>query len=173
MDRKYKLILISVLLLAIRPVTAQNITLVKPGADRIEFSPMIFGQFIEHFDRQVYGGIFCPGNPLSDEDGFRTDVIEAMKELKVPIVRWPGGCFVSSYHWYYGVGPDRQPVFDKAWQVEDPNTFGTDEFVKWCRKIGCEPFICTNAGTGTMEEMSDWVPNPYRNGVRSSANRPS
>ena len=157
MDRKYKLILISVLLLAVRPVTAQNITLVKPGADRIEFSPMIFGQFIEHFDRQVYGGIFCPGNPLSDEDGFRTDVIEAMKELKVPIVRWPGGCFVSSYHWYYGVGPDRQPVFDKAWQVEDPNTFGTDEFVKWCRKIGCEPFICTNAGTGTMEEMSDWV----------------
>ena len=155
--RQINRLFIILLLHTVWPAQAQNASLIKSGADRIEFSPMLFGQFIEHFDHQVYGGIFCPGNPLSDEDGFRTDVIEAMKELKVPIVRWPGGCFVSSYHWYYGVDPDRQPVFDKAWQVEDPNTFGTDEFVKWCRKIGCEPFICTNAGTGTMEEMSDWV----------------
>lgn len=123
----------------------------------VEYNPMIFGQFIEHFDNQVYGGIFDPGNPLSDEDGFRTDVIEAIKELKTPIVRWPGGCFVSTYHWLDGVGNNRQPVYDKTWQAEDPNTFGTDEYVKWCRKIGCEPYICTNAGTGTPEEMSDWV----------------
>ena len=102
----------------------------------VEYNPMIFGQFIEHFDNQVYGGIFDPGNPLSDEDGFRTDVIEAIKELKTPIVRWPGGCFVSTYHWLDGVGNNRQPVYDKTWQAEDPNTFGTDEYVKWCRKIG-------------------------------------
>ncbi len=75
----------------------------------------------------------------------------------MPIVRWPGGCFVSSYHWVDGVGPERTPAYDKAWNVEDPNTFGTDEYVKWCRKVGCEPYICTNAGTGTAEEMSDWV----------------
>ena len=136
---------------------AQNTTTVRPGAERIEYNPMIFGAFLEHFDNQVYGGIFSPGSPLSDEDGFRKDVIEAVRELKVPIVRWPGGCFVSAYHWQDGVGPDRQSTWAKAWQVEDPNTFGTDEFVKWCRKVGCEPFICTNAGTGTMEEMSDWV----------------
>ncbi len=136
---------------------AQNSVSVDTEGQRIAYNPMIFGQFIEHFDNQVYGGIFDPGNPLSDEDGFRTDVIEALKEIHVPIVRWPGGCFVSSYHWADGIGPDRQPVFDKSWGVEDPNTFGTDEFIKWCRKVGCEPFICTNAGTGTPEEMSDWV----------------
>ncbi|MBP5619216.1 MAG: alpha-N-arabinofuranosidase, partial [Bacteroidaceae bacterium] len=94
----------------------------------VEYNPMIFGQFIEHFDNQVYGGIFDPGNPLSDEDGVRADVIEAIKELKTPIVRWPGGCFVSTYHWLDGVGNNRQPVYDKTWQAEDPNTFGTGEY---------------------------------------------
>ena len=80
-----------------------------------------------------------------------------MKRIKVPILRWPGGCFVSSYHWKDGVGPNRTPFFDKAWRVEDPNSFGTDEYISMCQKIGCEPYICTNAGTGTAEEMSDWV----------------
>lgn len=118
---------------------------------------MIYGHFIEHFHRQIYGGVYDPGNPLSDETGLRTDVIDAMKQIKVPILRWPGGCFVSSYHWKDAVGEKRTPMFDKAWRVEDPNTFGTDEYVDMCRKIGCEPYICTNAGTGTAEEMSDWV----------------
>jgi alpha-L-arabinofuranosidase len=121
------------------------------------YNRMIFGQFIEHFHRQIYGGIFEPGSGLSDEQGFRIDVIEALRELQVPVVRWPGGCFVSSYHWLNGVGEERTPVYDKAWHVEEPNTFGTDEFIAWCREIGAEPYICTNAGTGTPEEMSDWV----------------
>lgn len=137
--------------------SAQSHLTPEPGRQPIEYNQMIFGQFLEHFDNQVYGGIFDPGSPLSDEDGFRTDVIEALKDIKTPIVRWPGGCFVSTYHWLDGVGPDREPVFDKTWGVEDPNTFGTDEYIKWCRKLGCEPYICTNAGTGTPEEMSDWV----------------
>ncbi len=118
---------------------------------------MLYGHFIEHFHRQIYGGVYDPGNKLSDEDGLRTDVIDAMRKIKVPILRWPGGCFVSSYHWKDAVGEKRTPMFDKAWRVEDPNTFGTDEYVKMCEKIGCEPYICTNAGTGTAEEMSDWV----------------
>ena len=119
--------------------------------------PMIYGHFIEHFHRQIYGGVYDPGNPLSDEDGLRTDVLSAMRKIHVPILRWPGGCFVSSYHWKDGVGEKRVPLFDKAWRVEEPNTFGTDEYIQMCRKIGCEPYICTNAGTGTAEEMSDWV----------------
>ncbi len=123
----------------------------------LAYDPMIFGSFLEHFHRQIYGGIFEPGSKLADADGFRTDVIAALKEIKTPIVRWPGGCFVSAYHWKDGVGKTRESVFDKAWAVEEPNTFGTDEFVKWCRKVGCAPYICTNAGTGTPEEMSDWV----------------
>ena len=118
---------------------------------------MIYGHFIEHFHRQIYDGIYEPGNVLSDEQGFRTDIIEALRKIKVPVLRWPGGCFVSSYHWKDAVGKERKPMFDKAWRVEDPNTFGTDEYIKLCRKIGCEPYICTNAGTGTPEEMSDWV----------------
>ena len=122
-----------------------------------EVNNMIYGQFIEHFHRQIYGGVYDPNSKFADEDGFRTDVIDAMKQIKVPILRWPGGCFVSAYHWKNGVGPDRKPMFDKAWRVEEPNSFGTDEYVKLCRKIGCEPYICTNAGSGTMEEMSDWV----------------
>jgi len=128
--------------------------LAQPG---VKFNPMLFGQFLEHFHRQVYGGVFEPGSRLADHRGFRKDVMAALRELKTPIVRWPGGCFASSYHWLNGVGKKRAPSFDKAWGVEDPNTFGTDEYVAWCREIGAEPYICTNAGSGSPEEMSDWV----------------
>ena len=120
-------------------------------------SPMLYGHFIEHFHRQIYGGIFDPSSPFADADGFRTDVLEAMRAIRVPVLRWPGGCFVSAYHWRDGVGPDRTPAFDKAWRVEEPNTFGTAEFIRLCRKLDCAPYFCTNAGTGTAEEMSDWV----------------
>ena len=130
---------------------------INPARHIGQRSPLLYGHFIEHFHRQIYDGIYQPGHPLSDDDGFRTDILEAMRRIKVPVMRWPGGCFVSSYHWKDAVGPERKPMFDKAWRVEDPNTFGTDEYIKMCRKIGCEPYICTNAGTGTAEEMSDWV----------------
>jgi len=136
---------------------------IEPHRGMQAYDRMIFGQFLEHFHRQVYGGVFEPGSPLSDERGFRKDVMAALRELRVPIVRWPGGCFVSAYHWKDGVGSDRQPSYDKHWKVEEPNTFGTDEFIAWCRAIGAEPYICTNAGTGTAEEMSDWV--EYCNGT--------
>ncbi|WP_211129066.1 alpha-L-arabinofuranosidase C-terminal domain-containing protein [Sinomonas albida] len=130
---------------------------IDPQRRQIEYSRHIFGQFIEHFHRQIYGGIFDPGSHLSDERGFRLDVLEALRELKIPNMRWPGGCFVSAYHWLDGVGPDRSPVYDPAWRVVDPNTFGTDEFVEWCRELGTDPYICTNAGTGTPEEMASWL----------------
>ncbi|MBN1364867.1 MAG: hypothetical protein JW976_08695 [Syntrophaceae bacterium] len=118
---------------------------------------MIYGHFLEHFHRQIYNGIFDPGSPFADEDGFREDVIEALRQIKTPVIRWPGGCFVSTYDWKKGVGSNRIQALDKTWRVVEPNTFGTDEFIKFCRKVDCEPYICTNAGTGTAEEMSDWV----------------
>ena len=139
------------------PNPLQGKVYIDPHRGAKPYNRMVFGQFLEHFHRQVYGGVFEPGSPLSDEAGFRLDVIAALRQLRVPIVRWPGGCFVSAYHWKNGVGPQRQPEYDKAWRVEEPNTFGTDEFIAWCRRIGAEPYICTNAGTGTPEEMSDWV----------------
>ena len=117
---------------------------------------MIFGHFLEHFHRQIYGGVYDPGSHLADENGLRRDVIEALRRLKTPVIRWPGGCFVSAYPWKKGVG-ERVPYYDKAWRVEESNAFGTDEFIALCREVGAEPFICTNAGTGTPEDMSDWV----------------
>lgn len=146
-----------------KDIYANSVVHVESHRGGKPYNKQIFGQFIEHFHRQIYGGIFEPGSPLSDDSGFRLDVIEAVRELKVPIVRWPGGCFVSAYHWLDGVGPERIPSYDKAWYVEDPNTFGTREFIEWCRHIDAEPYICTNAGTGTPEEMSDWV--EYCNGT--------
>ncbi len=124
---------------------------------KIKYNNMIFGQFIEFFDNQIYGGIYDLKSKFSDNEGFRKDVIEAMKEIHVPIVRWPGGCFVSTYHWMDGIGKERVSTYDKAWQVENTNAFGTDEYIKWCHKVGCQPYICTNAGTGTSEEMSNWM----------------
>jgi alpha-N-arabinofuranosidase len=120
-------------------------------------SPMLFSYFVEHFHRQVYGGIYQPGSRLADGSGLRRDVLQAVRRLRPGAVRWPGGCFASSYHWRDGVGPERRASYDKAWRAEDPNTFGTDEFIGFCRAVGAEPYICTNAGTGTQEEMSDWV----------------
>ena len=131
--------------------------IVDPEIEPKPYSPMIFGGFLEHFHDQIYGGVFDPGSPLSTEQGFRKDVIAAMKELNLPIVRWPGGCFASGYHWEDGVGKIREPVPDPVWGVTDPNTFGTNEFVQWCRLVGCEPYICVNAGNGTFEEMKAWV----------------
>jgi alpha-N-arabinofuranosidase len=120
------------------------------------YDPMIFGGFLEHFGRQVYGGVFEPGSPLADEKGFRLDVIEALKELKMPVIRWPGGCFVDAYHWQKGVGDKRQPYGDFRWGVIESNEFGTDEFVEFCRRIGAEPYICHN-GLADVQEMVDWV----------------
>ncbi|MBI5833807.1 MAG: alpha-N-arabinofuranosidase [Armatimonadetes bacterium] len=140
---------------AAEPIAA-GVDIHLAGKSRL-YSPMLYGGFLEHFHRQIYGGIYEPGSRLADAQGFRRDVIEAVRALRVPVVRWPGGCFVSAYHWKEGIGPNRQPSFDKAWGVEDPNTFGTDEFMAWCKLVGCEPYICGNAGTGTPEEMSDWV----------------
>jgi len=131
------------------PENAEALVLIDTDAPSEPYSPMIFGGFIEHFHKQVYGGVFEPGSPLSDERGFRKDVIAAMKELKLSVMRWPGGCFASGYHWRDGVGRTRKAVPDPVWGVTDPNKFGTDEFVEWCRLVGCEPYICTNAGIGS------------------------
>jgi len=146
----------------IPPRGTQAIVTIDTATPSKAYSPMIFGGFLEHFGRQVYGGVFDPGSPLSDKDGFRKDVVAALKELKTPVVRWPGGCYVSGYHWEAGVDKDRLPTDDMAWGVIEPHTFGTDEFVKLCRLTGWQPYICNNAGNGTIEEMRNWV--EYCNG---------
>ena len=138
-------------------VPPQAVVTVDTDTPSKPYSPMIFGGFLEHFHTQVYGGVFDPGSPLADKNGFRRDVVAALQELKVPIVRWPGGCYVSGYHWEAGVGKKRRPTDDMAWGVVEPNTFGTDEYVELCRLLGWQPYICNNAGNGTIQEMRNWV----------------
>ena len=109
----------------------------------------IFGSFIEHLGRAVYGGIYQPEHLLADEDGFRKDVIELVKELGVPVIRYPGGNFVSNFFWEDSVGPlsSRQPRLDLAWKTLEPNTFGLGEFAKWTKKTGSQMMMAVNLGT--------------------------
>lgn len=109
----------------------------------------IYGSFIEHLGRAVYGGIFEPGHPEADENGFRRDVISLIKELDVPIVRYPGGNFVSGYNWEDGIGPvaDRPKRLELAWGTTETNEFGTDEFMKWCKEANTEAMMAVNLGT--------------------------
>jgi alpha-N-arabinofuranosidase len=118
-----------------------------------------YGQFIEHLGRCINGGIWVgEDSKIPNENGFRLDVLEAVKEIKPAIVRWPGGNFSSGYHWGDGVGNWKRPTrFDMAWGAEEPNTFGTDEFMQWCRLVNTEPFVVVNAGNGTPEEAAQWV----------------
>ena len=119
----------------------------------------LFGSFLEHLGRAIYGGIYDPGSKLSDSNGFRTDVLNEIKKMGVPIIRYPGGNFVSGYNWLDGVGPkqDRPVELDKAWNSLDSNQFGTDEFMTWCKMAGVEPLMGLNLGTGTAEEAAALV----------------
>jgi len=139
-----------------QPETIKATITISTDASAKPYNPMLFGGFMEHFGRQIYGGVFEPGSPFADMQGFRTDVIEALRELKVPVIRWPGGCFVDSYHWQQGVGKNRQAYGEYRWGVIEPNTFGTHEFIELCRRLGAEPYICHN-GLASVQEMADWV----------------
>lgn len=139
-----------------RAVSDEASIVISVDAPARKYDPMIFGGFIEHLGRQIYGGFFEPGSPLADSEGFRLDVIEAIRELKVPVIRWPGGCFVDSYHWKMGVGKVRQPYDDDRWGVRESNAFGTHEFIELCRRLEAEPYICQNS-LASIQEMSDWV----------------
>ena len=119
-----------------------------------DIDPNIYGSFLEHLGRAVYEGIYEPGHPAADKDGFREDVVSLIRELGVPLVRYPGGNFVSGYDWKDGIGKksDRKVRLDLAWATIEPNEFGTDEFMKWCKKTGIHPMLAFNMGTGTPRD---------------------
>ncbi|MFC1489735.1 alpha-N-arabinofuranosidase [Candidatus Latescibacterota bacterium] len=124
-----------------------------------EIDSKIYGNFIEHLGRCIYGGIYEPSSQFADADGFRTDVMDATKRLNVTQLRWPGGNFVSGYHWEDGIGPrsERPRRIDLAWGSVESNEIGTDEFIAYSKKIGAEPYFCVNLGTGTWDEARNWV----------------
>ncbi len=128
--------------------------------DRIgRVDPRIFGGFLEHLGRAVYEGVYDPRSAQADEDGFRRDVLAALRRLKMTAMRYPGGNFASGYHWMDGIGPraNRPTIRELAWQSLEPNHFGTDEYIKLCRKMDWTPMITVNLGTGTPEEARNWV----------------
>jgi alpha-L-arabinofuranosidase len=119
----------------------------------------LFGSFLEHLGRAIYEGIYAPGSKLADSNGYRKDVLEEIHHLGVPIIRYPGGNFVSGYNWLDGVGPkaNRPRTLDKAWDELESNQFGTNEFLAWCKAVGTLPLMGLNLGTGTAEEAAALV----------------
>ncbi len=124
-----------------------------------EVDKRIYGSFIEHLGRGVYGGIYQPGSPLADEQGFRTDVAQLITRLDVPVVRYPGGNFVSGYHWEDGVGPksERPRKTDLAWNVIETNQFGLNEFMDWTGKANTEAMMAVNLGTRGVDDAKNIV----------------
>ncbi|GHT71990.1 intracellular exo-alpha-L-arabinofuranosidase 2 [Spirochaetia bacterium] len=121
----------------------------------------IYGHFAEHLGRCIYDGIFVgKGSPIPNTDGIRIDIVEALKKIRIPLIRWPGGCFADEYHWKDGIGPqsDRKRMINTHWGgVVEDNSFGTHEFFRLCELLETEPYICGNVGSGTVQEMSEWV----------------
>ncbi len=124
-----------------------------------EIDKNIYGNFTEHLGRCIYGGLYDPSSLKADQYGFRKDVAEGINMLNVPVIRWPGGNFVSGYHWQDGIGPvDQRPVrIDLAWGARETNRVGTDEFLGFCQRLNIEPYICVNMGLGTPDEARNWV----------------
>ena len=122
---------------------------------------MIYGHFAEHLGRCIYDGFYVgEDSDIPNVRGMRTDIIEALKRIKIPCLRWPGGCFADEYHWRDGIGPKESRPYriNTHWGgVVENNHFGTHEFFDLCEMLGAEPYICGNVGSGTVQEMSEWV----------------
>lgn len=131
----------------------------KKKKGRIE--PEIYGHFSEHLGRCIYEGLYVKEDSgIPNKNGMRTDVVEALKEMQIPVLRWPGGCFADEYHWKDGIGPKetRKRMINTHWGgVVEDNSFGTHEFFELCEQLGCKTYINGNVGSGTVQEMSEWV----------------
>lgn len=136
-------------------------------------APEIYGHFSEHLGRCIYEGLYVGENSdIPNVNGMRTDVVEALKEMKIPVLRWPGGCFADEYHWMDGIGPkeNRKKMINTHWGgVVEDNSFGTHEFFELCRQLGCKTYVNGNLGSGTVREMSEWVEYITFNGVSPMA----
>lgn len=134
---------------------------INPNIKKGTIHKDIYGHFAEHLGHCVYGGLFVgKDSPVPNTNGMRNDVVEALKELRIPVLRWPGGCFADEYHWKDGIGPleKRKRMINTNWGglVED-NSFGTHEFMELCRQLGCDAYVNGNLGSGSVQEMSEWM----------------
>lgn len=135
--------------------------LINPNQKLSKISKDIYGCFSEHLGRCIYEGMYVGENsPIPNVNGMRKDIIDALREMGIPVLRWPGGCFADEYHWKDGIGPkeSRKKMINTHWGgVVEDNSFGTHEFFEACRQLGCDAYICGNLGSGTVQEMSEWV----------------
>jgi len=148
---------------------------VNPKVKKGHINPELQGHFSEHLGRCIYEGIYVGENSeIPNVNGMRIDVVEALKEIKVPVLRWPGGCFADEYHWKDGIGPKakRKKMINTHWGgVVEDNSFGTHEFMELCRQLGCKTYVNGNVGSGTIQEMSEWVEYITFNGVSPMADQ--
>ena len=140
----------------------KKISILINADDRLgHISPEIYGHFSEHLGRCIYNGIYVGENsPIPNTDGIRNDIIEAFRNIKAPVFRWPGGCFAEEYHWQDGIGEKslRRKIVNTNWGgVTEDNSFGTHEFMRFCELVGCKPYINGNVGSGSVREMSEWI----------------
>ncbi len=157
-----KIVLFAILILSWGEMQAQNKVVLQPANARDTINRNIYGHFAEHLGRCIYGGFYVgEGNKtIPNKNGVRLDVIEALKKLKIPVLRWPGGCFADHYHWMDGIGPknERKHIENVSWgNVREDNSFGTHEFLDMCEMMGAEPYLATNMGSGTVREAEEWV----------------
>ena len=124
-------------------------------------NPEIYGHFSEHLGRCIYEGLFVgEDSQIPNKAGMRSDVVEALKDMKLPVLRWPGGCFADEYHWKDGIGPkeNRKRMVNTNWGgVVEDNSFGTHEYFELCDQLGCKTYINGNVGSGTVQEMAEWI----------------
>lgn len=134
---------------------------INAGKTKSQISKYIYGHFSEHLGRCIYGGLWVgKDSPIPNTNGIRNDVVAALKKIKIPVLRWPGGCFADEYHWKDGIGPNekRKKMINTHWGgVIEDNSFGTHEFLELCEQLECEPYFTGNLGSGTVQEMSEWV----------------
>ncbi|MGV3539588.1 MAG: alpha-N-arabinofuranosidase [Rufibacter sp.] len=158
-----KVYLLTLLFLSWLPVSAQTTGVLQ--ADSVKgtiISKHIYGHFAEHLGRCIYGGFYVGENntKVPHTNGIRNDVVAALKKLKIPNLRWPGGCFADTYHWKDGIGPkEKRPTIVNTWWggVTENNSFGTHDFLNMCELLGAEPYLSGNVGSGTVQELIDWV----------------
>lgn len=155
-------ILLAAIVFSALAADGQTNIFIHAGRAKDTISRHIYGHFAEHLGRCIYGGFYVgdSNRTIPHKDGVRLDVIAALKKLKVPVLRWPGGCFADTYHWRDGVGPKKQrPSMLNIWwgNVREDNSFGTNEFLNMCELLGAEPYLSGNVGSGTPQELADWI----------------
>ena len=141
---------------------AQNQIVINADLGKDTINRNIYGHFAEHLGRCIYGGFYVGENntKIPNKDGIRLDIIAALKKMKIPNLRWPGGCFADTYHWKDGIGPkDKRPSMVNVWWggVTEDNSFGTHDFLNMCEQLGAEPYLAGNVGSGTVQELIDWT----------------